>query len=172
MHCELQANWGSVPDWIAAIAAFGTLIVAIVALLSWHKQLTGATRHNAAAKIAEASYMLRDQFYHARNPAFMAWEFPESYWNSDPRSDATEARGYQHVYNARLKVLWPYIIRLAKLRGRTIPLLGAPVADAMERLARKSRALEKFMSYHVKQLSHKLLILWWAVKDSNLRPRD
>jgi hypothetical protein len=82
MYIEL----GSIPDWIAAIGSIATAVVAWWAFLAWRTQLRGASKHAAAAEIAESAQLLRYHFYDARSSLIFAGEFPESYHTAGARA--------------------------------------------------------------------------------------
>jgi hypothetical protein len=151
MGCELVANWGSVPDWVAALSALATFVVALLAYRSWRSQLLGQSQHVAALRIAEAARLLKYHFYDARSPLHEAWEYPTEYHAARDRTPEVEADGLRHLYNGRLKLLWPSIMRIAKLRARASAVLGDDVANQMELLARKARELQFLMSQKVEQ---------------------
>src|ERR1017187_8771337 len=81
MYIEL----GSIPDWIAAIGSIAPAVVAWWAFLAWRTQLLGASKHAAAAEIAESAQLLRYHFYDARSSLIFAGEFPENYHTAGPR---------------------------------------------------------------------------------------
>ncbi len=150
-----QINWGSLPDWLAFLAATATAVIALKALGSWEAQLDGQTRHAVAIEIETSARALRYAFYDARSPLLVAAEFPESYRNrrmgEQPTRDE-EAREHAFVYQNRLRTLWPYISECAKLRPKAGITFSDDCADALESLAKKARELEFIVSEYVEQL--------------------
>lgn len=145
-------DWGLIADWVAALAAVGTLGVAIWAARSWREQLRGGSKHTVAQEVATAARALRYAFYGARSPLIEGWEFPESYWSRGPaarRSNTEEAEAYRHVYHRRIKELWPSIRAVADLRARAGAVLGEETAKDLENLAKKARELDFFFEQDV-----------------------
>jgi hypothetical protein len=145
-------DWGLIADWVAAIAAAGTLGVAVWAARSWREQLRGGSKHTVAQEVATAARALRYAFYGARSPLIEGWEFPESYWSRGPtsrKSNTEEAEAYRHVYHRRIKELWPTIRAVADLRARAGAVLGEETAKDLENLAKKARELDFFFEQDV-----------------------
>lgn len=161
----MRVDWGSVPDWIEALAVVATAIIAVIALRTWRTPVHGTTRHNAAAEILEQARLFRYLFYDARNPMYWAGEFPPGYHekkreeqNARQRygvdadlGSETEADGFAYVFNARWKLLEPQMLQLARLRARAGAVLSEDVAKAIEDLARKGRELDNYMREMVEQ---------------------
>ena len=149
-----DVDWGFAADWVAALAAVGTLVVAAWAALSWREQLRGGSKHTVAQEVATAARALRYAFYGVRSPLIEGWEFPESYWSRAPgvtSSNSEEAEAYRHVYHRRMKELWPSIKAVADLRARSGAVLGEDVAKEIEVLAKKARELDFFFQQDVDQ---------------------
>jgi hypothetical protein len=145
-------DWGLIADWVAAMAAIGTLIVAIWAARSWREQLRGGSKHTVAQEVATAARALKYAFYGARSPLIEGWEFPESYWSRGPaarRTNTEEGEAYRHVYHRRMQELWPMIKAVADLRARAGVVLGEETAKDLEDLAKKARELDFFFQQDV-----------------------
>jgi hypothetical protein len=146
-------EWGNVAEWVAGIAAVATALIAWMALRSWRDQMRGASRHAAAAQIAEAARLTKYHFYDARNPWYDAAEFPPAYHAAQPpRSNTAEARGWAFLFERRYRLLNNQIMRLAKLRAKAGALLSEDSAEALEALARKARELHNFFQEKVAQI--------------------
>ena len=141
-------DWGLVADWIAAVAALGTLAVAGFALNVWRTKARASIVHEVEA----AAWSLRYAFYGARSIIIEGWEFPELYreaMRNRSRTDEDEAEGHWHVYQNRLKEMWPYVKAVAELRAKCGAVFGDSAADACEKLAMAARALRFHMEQDV-----------------------
>jgi len=148
-------DWGLIADWITALTGIAVLIVAIYGLRTWREQLQGTTRHATAHEVATAARALKYAFYAARSPMIDGWEFPETYWRrgvSASRSHDEEADAYQHVYQNRLKELWPYLRGLLDLRPKCGAVLGDDAAQGIHNLVAKARELQYYMQERVAEL--------------------
>jgi hypothetical protein len=155
---------------VAALSAVATLGVAVFAFRSWREQLRGKSKYDTAAEIAEAVRLLRYHFYDARSPLYEAWEFPVDYHKSMTHTDAEEADAFQHIFNTRLKQLWPQYLKVATLRAKAGAVLGEEFATSIEKLARKVRWLEFFMKQKVAQLrAGPAIVAQWSDQDYVVR---
>lgn len=146
---------GSVAEWVTAFAAVWAALIGWQALGSWQHQLKGATKHTVAHEIATAARALRYAFYDARSPLIFAYEWPPDYFGRPIdylQSNDQKAKDYTYTSNGRLKVLWPYILKLVELRPKAGATLGDPVADSVEALARKVQELQTYMSHQAEML--------------------
>jgi hypothetical protein len=143
-------NWA---EWVAAVGSIATAIIAGMALYSWRDQMRGASRHVAAAEIAEAARLMKYHFYDARNAFFDIAEFPPTYRTQpSPRSNADEFTGWAHVFENRYSLLSAQIMRLANLRAKAGALLSEESAEALEAVARKGRELHGFFQERLEQI--------------------
>jgi hypothetical protein len=141
-------DWGLLANWITAIAALGALIVAVIALNTWRTQARASVVHEVEA----AAWTLRYAFYGARAPLIQGWEFPQAYWEAARNRDRTnieEADGFWHVYQNRLKELWPSVKAVADLRAKCGATFGDSVADACEKLSIAAQGLRFYMEEDV-----------------------
>ena len=149
---DCAIDWGLIADWVAALAALGTLIVAIWAARSWRGELCGGVKHTVAQEGGPAGPGFEKGFFGGGAPLIEGWEFPESYWSKGPtarRSNTEEAAAYSHVYHRRMKELWPSIKAVADLRARAGAILGEDAARDLENLAKKARELDFFFQRDV-----------------------
>jgi hypothetical protein len=90
-----------------------TAIVAVYVAFTWQSNLRKATKHKAAIRVLEQAALFRHLFYDARNPLYIAGEFPPSYnklhGDRTPRTNEQEARGWAHVFENRWKPVGRYI---------------------------------------------------------------
>lgn len=169
-------QWGTVPDWISAVATLGTLVIAWVALSSWREQLKGASVHAVAEELAVAARSLKYAFYGARSPMFWAGEFPESYSKryenrEKPRHEIAEE--FRHAYANRWKTLWPHIELLATLRSKAGAVLGDEIAQLAEDLAKKARELRFMMDEDIEQKRvGPDVVKRWSDQEFHKRVRD
>jgi len=145
----MSIELGPVSDWIAAIGSIATAVVAWIAFLAWRTQLRGASKHAAAAEIAESAQLLRYHFYDARSSLIFAGEFPESYHAARDHTDVDKANAYAYVYERRFKAFSPRILRAWELRAKAGALLSDDVADALGLLARIADRLRSFFEQAV-----------------------
>lgn len=141
-------DWGLLADWITAIAATGTLVAAGFALNTWRTQ----ARASVVQEALSAAWTLRYAFYGARAPLVEGWEFPETYWQvarNGVRSNIEEANGFSHVYQNRLKEMWPSVKAVADMRAKCGAIFGDAAADACENLAIAARHLKFYMDEDV-----------------------
>jgi hypothetical protein len=144
---------GNIAEWVTALAAVAAAGIAGKALRSWQDQMRGASRHAAAAEIAEAARLTKYHFYDARNPWFGAGEFPPAYRKlQKPTSPTDEARAWAYLFDNRYALLEAQIQKLATLRAKAGALLSDESAAALGDLARKARQLHGFFRDRVEQI--------------------
>jgi hypothetical protein len=141
----------SLTDVITAVGTFVTAAVAVYVAFTWQENLRKGTRHEAAIKVLEEASLFRYHFYDARNPLYLAGEFPPEYHAEANRTAADEAAGWAFVFTNRWKPVGAQMLELAKLRARAQAALGSNVAQAIEDLARKGRQLQNYFAERVNQ---------------------
>jgi hypothetical protein len=65
MHTE---TWGTVADWISALANTALAVAAFVAVFAWKMQLKGTVEYRLARRVLARVLRLRDQVRRARSP--------------------------------------------------------------------------------------------------------
>jgi hypothetical protein len=148
--CHMEV--GNMAEWVTAIAAVATAIIAGIALSAWRDQVRGTSRHQAAAEIAEAALLMKYHFYDARSPFYGAWEFPPAYHSNSNRTSNDEAAGWAFVFQKRWDHLSPEILRLATLRAKAGAILSDDCAAALGELAKKARELNNCFGDRVEQI--------------------
>jgi len=147
-------EWGNLAEWIGGIASLLTVVVAVIALRSWRTQMRATTKHTAANEIGEAASLARYHFYNARNPLYLAAEFPDWYNGTEKRerSRDMEARAWVHVFNGRYRPLHERVLELAKLRAKAIVVFGKELATSLEKVARNACSLRVMFEDRVEQI--------------------
>jgi hypothetical protein len=171
--CEI--DWALVREWVGTVAEVATAMIALVALLTWRRNLRGATKFRVAHKVLEEARLLRYFFYDARNPFIDPGEFPPGYHNVVPneRTSAQEADGYAYVYTRRYKMVRRQILIVARLRARAGALFGDDLPKRMEELARRAGALRTLMQEYVAQIrAGENIAAQWPNQDWNARVRE
>ena len=90
----------SLTDLITAIAAAGGLIVAILGLSTWRKQLHGTYEYDLARRLMLEVYQLRDALRSTRNPFLSASEADE-----DDTEDTWEVSTYSKRWESVREVI-------------------------------------------------------------------
>jgi hypothetical protein len=147
--CRMEV--GNMAEWVTALAAVATAIIAGIALSAWRDQVRGTSRHQAASEIAEAALLMKYHFYDARSPFYGAWEFPPAYHSNSNRTRDDEADGWAFVFQKRWDHLSPEILKLATLRAKAGAVLNDDCAVALGELASKARELSNFFGERVGQ---------------------
>lgn len=158
--CDIDL--GNVAEWIGASAAVATAFIAWLALTAWRGQMRGTSRHLAAAEILEAAQLMKFYFYDARNPLYVASEFPAGYHQLVNPNNNAQASAWAYIYKGRWALLEPQILRLATLRAKAGALLGDECAAALEELAKKARQLHGYFQEKVVQFRSgpNIVALW------------
>jgi|SRR5580700_7379703 hypothetical protein len=161
-------NLGNFAEWVLAGAAIATAWIALAALVSWRKQLTGASKHAAAVELATSARALKYAFYGARSPLYEGSEFPKSYCQQpEPRTNDQEAEAYQWIYQNRWDFFWPYVKDFVHHIPKAAAILGEETAQAGEQLQRVARRLHFFMRRRVAQLrAGEDIVAGWADQDA------
>jgi len=107
-----------IKDILLSVAAITTVLVAIIGLYTWKRELHGKARFEAAQKLIRATYILREEVRICRSPFTSSNEYPPGY-NSVMTSDNNDENGnaYAHVYHNRWK---PVSIALANFDAGVI----------------------------------------------------
>jgi hypothetical protein len=134
---------GSLAEWITAIVAAATAVIAGQALYSWRDQMFGNSANLIAIEIASEAGLTRDAFFKARSQPYYLEEFPSDKRGVSP-GDVFEAQTFAN--NNRWKVLETQISRLERLHPRGTAILGDEVGDAITRMAQKARELESLFN--------------------------
>jgi hypothetical protein len=170
-----DVDWALVREWVGTVAEVATAVIALVALLTWRRNLLGATKFRVAHEVLEEARLLRYFFYDARNPLIDPSEFPPGYHNVVPneRTSVQQAAGYARVYNRRYKMVRRQILVVARLRARAGALFGDDLPKRMEELARKAGSLRTFMQEYVAQIrAGENIAAQWSNQDWNARVRE
>ena len=155
-------DWGLVADWLTVALSAVTLLLAYWALNAWRAQLHGTSRHAVAQEVSTTARALRYAYYDARSPLLEPWEFPEqSFWELNQLTEVEQADAYWHVYQNRLKEMWPQMKALADCRAKA-GILGDPVADAVEELAKTGRRLSFYMQDHTRVIRAGESVAGWT----------
>lgn len=95
---------GAAADVVTIVAGLGTTTIAFLALHNWKKEIRFRASFEAARKLAESAYRVRNEFRKFRDPLLSSWEFPEGY-TSTKASPRESAEAYSFLYRNRFKPL-------------------------------------------------------------------
>lgn len=96
----------SIKDIILSLVAILTLIVAIIGLTAWKKELKGKSEYQLAKEVLMAVYKVREGFKYVRSAAYFSYEYPEG--STTPLGDIVEGKKYEtykYLYENRWKEL-------------------------------------------------------------------
>jgi hypothetical protein len=147
--CEI--DWAAISGWISAVGELATAVIALIALLTWRRNLRGTAKFRVAHKVLEEARLLRYFFYDARSPWVDRGEFPPGTGDipNNQRHDALNARVFAHAYNRRYKMVRRQILVVARLRARAGAVFGDELANKMEELVRVAGRLHTYFQEYV-----------------------
>lgn len=92
-------------DIILGLAAITTAGVAVYGVRSWKRELTGKTEFEAANRMLQALYKVRDNFFAVRSRYISGGEFPPEYYQTQQRDNQLEGQAHAHIFKNR----WVYL---------------------------------------------------------------
>lgn len=111
-----------IKDIVLAGSAIVTVCLAIYGLKSWRRELTGKTHFEAAKRLLQALYKVREAFWGVRSRFIAAAEFPPGYGGAHGKSHQEEFEAFLHVFKNRWEPLWEGIqeFDIAALEGEVL----------------------------------------------------
>jgi hypothetical protein len=99
---DFATGLAAVKDFLVAIAAIVTAVVAIVGLTKWREELRGKADFEVARALIRATYKMRDYIGSARAHLTSSAEFPAGY-DSSTANATKRAEAWQHFFWNRWK---------------------------------------------------------------------
>jgi len=148
-----ESTLSAFKEVVVALAALGTAGTAFIGLRSWQREAEWRENRAAARVLVRSVLKTRDAFNHVRSPWLSASEFPDD-WNpvSSMKSPQENARGAEHVYLRRLKVLSEAIEELEASALESEVFWGREVETAMREVRACRRRLLGALERHVSEL--------------------
>ena len=137
-------------DIAVTVAAFVTVVTALVGLESWKKKLTIKSSFSVAYKLAKSVYLLRNRISDCRHSDISPIEFPDNYNFSSEHSDEEEGQAYGHIYSNRLKRVNTALRAFMMAYIDAEVLLGKTIKEKTDELHSCVMSLEFYIGLYIK----------------------
>jgi len=140
-------------DIILGLAAISTAGVAVYGVKSWKRELTGKTEFDAANRMLQALYKVRDNFFYVRCPLILAGEFPPDFYDERKNSNQKEAEGYAYAYRNRWEFLGKALQEFDACALESEALWGNDVKSKIDDVRRCIRKLNTSIEFNIRNIA-------------------
>ena len=149
-----------VKDLVVTLAAAVGLIVALLSLRTWKRQLTGKTEWDLARRYLRAAYTVRDAVGTVRIPFMSGGEQSAAIAEVNKRRESDSSQMDIDPVEAAYERRWAPLHRawsdLQVERAEAEALWGAEAAEAIKPLAKSMGELQSYLEMHMRHRAGKM----------------